>query len=274
MEVALDFALQCSPDHPWVREHPEWFFTAPTAPSSTPRIRPRSTRTSIRINFWCDQREALWDACRDIFLFWIQQGVRTFRVDNPHTKPYAFWEWLIDEVLRQHPDVVFLSEAFTRPKRMQTLARLGFTQSYTYFTWRNTAARAAGVPDRADPDRRWRTIFRPNFFANTPDILHEFLQRGGPPAFRIRLLLAGTLSPLYGIYSGFELSENVPVREGSEEYLDSEKYQVRVRDLERAGQPGRRPHAAQPDPPRRAGAPDAHQPQLPPGRPSRRALSM
>ena len=160
--------------------------------------------------------------------------MHTFRVDNPHTKPYAFWEWVIAEVLREHPDVVLLSEAFTRPKRMQTLAQLGFTQSYTYFTWRNTAAELREYltelsrPAMAD-------FFRPNFFANTPDILHEFLQHGGPPAFRIRLLLAGTLSPLYGIYSGFELSENVPVREGSEEYLDSEKYQVRVRDWKAPG---------------------------------------
>jgi starch synthase (maltosyl-transferring) len=155
-------------------------------------------------------------------------------VDNPHTKPYAFWEWAIAEVLREHPDVVFLSEAFTRPKRMQTLARLGFTQSYTYFTWRNTAAELQEYlteltqPAMAD-------FFRPNFFTNTPDILHEFLQHGGPPAFRIRLLLAGSLSPLYGIYSGYELSENVPLREGSEEYLHSEKYQVRVRDWSAPG---------------------------------------
>jgi starch synthase (maltosyl-transferring) len=150
-------------------------------------------------------------------------------VDNPHTKPFAFWEWVIGEVQQRHPDAVFLAEAFTRPKRMQELAKLGFTQSYTYFTWRNGAAELAeylaelSAPPMAD-------FFRGNFFANTPDILHEFLQTGGAPAFRIRLLLAGTLSPLYGIYSGFELAENVPVREGSEEYLDSEKYQVRVRD--------------------------------------------
>jgi starch synthase (maltosyl-transferring) len=232
--VALDYALQCSPDHPWVREHPEWFFIRPDGTIKYAENPPKKYEDIYPINFWCDQREALWDACRDTFLFWIQQGVRTFRVDNPHTKPYAFWEWVIDEVLRQHPDVVFLSEAFTRPKRMQTLARLGFTQSYTYFTWRNTAAELREYlteltqPAMAD-------FFRPNFFANTPDILHEFLQRGGPPAFRIRLLLAGTLSPLYGIYSGFELSENVPVREGSEEYLDSEKYQVRVRDWSAPG---------------------------------------
>ena len=234
MEIALDYALQCSPDHPWVREHPEWFFIRPDGTIKYAENPPKKYEDIYPINFWCDQREALWEACRDIFLFWIGQGVHTFRVDNPHTKPFAFWEWVIGEVQREHPDTVFLAEAFTRPKRMQALAKLGFTQSYTYFTWRNTAAElteyltALTAPATAD-------FFRGNFFANTPDILHEYLQRGGPPAFRVRLLLAGTLSPLYGIYSGFELCENVPVREGSEEYLDSEKYQVRVRDWSAPG---------------------------------------
>ena len=237
MEVALDYALQCSPDHPWVREHPEWFFIRPDGTIKYAENPPKKYEDIYPINFWCDQREALWEACRDIFLFWIAQGVRTFRVDNPHTKPFAFWEWVIGEVQRDHPDTVFLAEAFTRPKRMQALAKLGFTQSYTYFTWRNTAAELTEylteltAPETAD-------FFRGNFFANTPDILHEYLQRGGPPAFRARLLLAGTLSPLYGIYSGFELCENVPVREGSEEYLDSEKYQVRVRDWSAPGNLG------------------------------------
>jgi starch synthase (maltosyl-transferring) len=229
LEVALDYALQCSPDHPWVREHPEWFFIRPDGTIKYAENPPKKYEDIYPINFWCDRRQELWDACRDIFLFWIAQGVRTFRVDNPHTKPFAFWEWVIAEVRREHPDTVFLAEAFTRPKRMQALARLGFTQSYTYFTWRNSAAELTeyltelAAPEMAD-------YFRGNFFANTPDILHEYLQHGGRPAFRTRLLLAGTLSPLYGIYSGFELAENVPVREGSEEYLDSEKYQVRVRD--------------------------------------------
>ena len=234
MEVALDYALQCSPDHPWVRQHPDWFFIRPDGSIKYAENPPKKYEDIYPINFWCDQREALWDACRDIFLFWIALGVRTFRVDNPHTKPYVFWEWVIGEVQREHPDTVFLAEAFTRPKRMHALAQLGFTQSYTYFTWRNSAAELAEylteltAPETAD-------FFRGNFFANTPDILHEYLQRGGPPAFRTRLLLAGTLSPLYGIYSGFELSENLPVREGSEEYLDSEKYQVRVRDWSAPG---------------------------------------
>ena len=273
MEVALDYALQCSPDHPWVREHPEWFFIRPDGTIKYAENPPKKYEDIYPINFWCDQREALWDACREIFLFWIAQGVRTFRVDNPHTKPFVFWEWVIGEVQREHPDMVFLSEAFTRPKRMQTLAQLGFTQSYTYFTWRNTAAELAEylteltAPDMAD-------FFRGNFFANTPDILHEYLQHGGRPAFRARLLLAGTLSPLYGIYSGFELSENVPVREGSEEYLDSEKYQVRVRDwsapgnldpdITRLNQIRRSEPALQ----------SAHQPQLSRERPSRRCSSI
>jgi len=234
MEVALDYALQCSPDHPWVREHPEWFFIRPDGTIKYAENPPKKYEDIYPINFWCDQREALWDACRDIVLFWIAQGVRTFRVDNPHTKPFAFWEWLIADVQREHPDTVFLSEAFTRPKRMQALARLGFTQSYTYFTWRNGAAELVeyltklSAPETVD-------YFRGNLFTNTPDILHEYLQEGGPPAFRVRLFLAGTLSPLYGIYSGFELAERVPLRPGSEEYLDSEKYQVRVRDWSAPG---------------------------------------
>ena len=234
LEVALDYALQCSPDHPWVREHPEWFFIRPDGTIKYAENPPKKYEDIYPINFWCDSRQELWDACRDIFLFWIEQGVRTFRVDNPHTKPFAFWEWALADVQREHPDAIFLAEAFTRPKRMQTLAQLGFTQSYTYFTWRNHAAELAEylreltAPEMAD-------YFRGNFFTNTPDILHEYLQHGGRPAFRVRLLLAGTLSPLYGIYSGFELSEHVPVRQGSEEYLDSEKYQVRVRDWSAPG---------------------------------------
>ena len=183
MEVALDYALQCSPDHPWVREHPDWFFIRPDGTIKYAENPPKKYEDIYPINFWCDRRQALWDACRDIFLFWIAQGVRTFRVDNPHTKPFAFWEWVIAEVQREHPDTVFLAEAFTRPKRMQALARLGFTQSYTYFTWRNTAAELTEyLTELADPEMA--DFFRGNFFANTPDILHEYLQHGGRPAFR------------------------------------------------------------------------------------------
>ncbi|HEX6105794.1 MAG TPA: alpha-1,4-glucan--maltose-1-phosphate maltosyltransferase [Gemmatimonadales bacterium] len=234
LEVALDYALQCSPDHPWVREHPEWFFIRPDGTIKYAENPPKKYEDIYPINFWCDAREALWEACRDVLLFWAGNGVRTFRVDNPHTKPFAFWEWVIAEVQREHPDLVFLSEAFTRPKRMQELAKLGFTQSYTYFTWRNGAAELEEyLTELASAEMV--DFFRGNFFVNTPDILHEFLQTGGRPAFRIRLMLAGTLSPLYGVYSGFELCESVPARPGSEEYLDSEKYQIRVRDWSAPG---------------------------------------
>jgi starch synthase (maltosyl-transferring) len=234
LEIALDYALQCSPDHPWAKEHPEWFHIRPDGTIAYAENPPKKYQDIYPINFWCDDREALWNACRDVLLFWIARGVTTFRVDNPHTKPFSFWEWVIGEVQRAHPEVVFLAEAFTRPKKLLRLAKLGFTQSYTYFTWKNTGAEL----------REWLAEFsapavleyyRGNYFANTPDILHEYLVHGGRPAFRTRLLLAGTLSPLYGIYSGFELAENVPVRPGSEEYLDSEKYQLVQRDYEAPG---------------------------------------
>ena len=234
LEIALDFALQCSPDHPWVKEHPEWFFVRPDGSVRYAENPPKKYEDIYPINFWCKDRQALWRACRDAVLFWIDRGVKIFRVDNPHTKPLSFWEWLIRDVQAQHPETIFLSESFTRPKRMKSLAKLGFTQSYTYFTWKNSAWELRDYlseltrSDMAD-------YYRPNFFANTPDILHEFLQTGGRPAFRLRLLLAATLSPTYGIYSGYELCENLPVHHGSEEYLDSEKYQIRVRDWNAPG---------------------------------------
>ncbi|HXF96074.1 MAG TPA: alpha-amylase family glycosyl hydrolase, partial [Gemmatimonadales bacterium] len=234
MEVALDYALQCSPDHPWVREHPGWFFTRPDGTIRYAENPPKKYEDIYPLNFWCDDYPRLWEACRDILLFWIARGVRTFRVDNPHTKPFAFWEWVIGEVKAVHPDVVFLSEAFTRPARMKGLAKLGFTQSYTYFTWRNTAWELREYLTELTRTEM-AEYFRPNLFPNTPDILHEYLQTGGRPAFRIRLVLAATLSPLYGIYSGFELCENTPLRPGSEEYLNSEKYEIRVRDWEAPG---------------------------------------
>jgi len=176
----------------------------------------------------------LWEALRDVFLFWIEHGVTIFRVDNPHTKPFRFWEWCIAEVKANHPETIFLSEAFTRPKLMRYLAKAGFTQSYTYFTWRNAADEIREYLTElthADPAE----YLRPNFFANTPDILHEYLQHGGRPAFEVRLILAATLSASYGIYSGFELCENVAVRPGSEEYLDSEKYEIKPRDWNQPG---------------------------------------
>ena len=230
LEVALDYALQCSPDHPWVKEHPNWFRIRPDGSIQYAENPPKKYQDIYPIDFWSEDRDALWAACRDVLLFWIDRGVKTFRVDNPHTKPFVFWEWVIAEVRARHPDVVFLSEAFTRPNKLLALAKLGFTQSYTYFTWKNTAAELRDfLGEFSDP--RVLEYYRGNFFANTPDILHEYLQAGGINAFRIRLVLAGTLSPLYGLYSGYELGENVPVRAGSEEYLDSEKYQVRHRDF-------------------------------------------
>lgn len=234
LEIALDFALQCSPDHPWVKEHPEWFFIRPDGSIRYAENPPKKYEDIYPINFWCKDRQGLWTACRDIVLFWIARGVKIFRVDNPHTKPLSFWEWLIRDVQAAHPETIFLSESFTRPKRMNSLGKLGFSQSYTYFTWKTSAWELKSYlhdltrTDMAD-------YYRPNFFANTPDILHEFLQTGGRPAFRLRLLLAATLSPSYGIYSGFELCEGQAVHHGSEEYLDSEKYQIRVRDWNAPG---------------------------------------
>jgi len=235
MEVALDYALQCSPDHPWVREHPDWFTVRPDGSIQYAENPPKKYQDIYPLNFWTADRAALWEACRDAILFWVAHGVKTFRVDNPHTKPFAFWEWCIAEVRREHPDVVFLAEAFTRPHKLLNLAKLGFTQSYGYFTWKNSAQELREWIGEFFLDPQVHEYHRGNLFANTPDILHEYLQHGGRPAFRTRLLLAATLSPVYGIYSGYELNENVPVRPGSEEYLDSEKYQVRFRDFDAPG---------------------------------------
>lgn len=234
MDVALDNALQCSPDHPWVKEHPYWFNVRPDGTIKYAENPPKKYQDIYPINFWCEDWKNLWKACRDIFLFWIEHGVRIFRVDNPHTKPFSFWEWVISEIRREHPDIIFLSEAFTRPNRMRGLAKLGFTQSYTYFTWRNTASELQEYMIELTATEM-AEYFRGNFFTNTPDILTEYLQRGGRPAFRIRLLLAATLSPSYGIYSGFELCENTPREPGSEEYLNSEKFEIRQRDWEGPG---------------------------------------
>ncbi len=229
IEVALDFALQTAPDHPWVTSHPEWFTTNPDGTIAYAENPPKKYQDIYPLNFWCDDREALWNACRDILLFWIEHGVRTFRVDNPHTKPFAFWEWMIGEVHAKHPDVVFLAEAFTRPRTMKLLAKIGFSQSYTYFTWKNTRWELLEFVAQL---LEWKETYRPNLFTNTPDILHDYLVTGGRPAFEARLVLAATLSPSYGIYSGFEQFENVPAKPGSEEYLDSEKYEVKQRSLD------------------------------------------
>ena len=226
MEVALDIAFQTSPDHPWVTEHPEWFRHRPDGSIKYAENPPKKYQDIYPFDFESPEWPALWSALRDVFLFWIERGVTIFRVDNPHTKTFRFWEWAIADIKARHPDTVFLSEAFTRPKVMHHLAKLGFSQSYTYFTWRNTKAELVEYFTEltAGPGREY---MRPNLFANTPDILHEYLQQGGRPAFMIRLILAATLGASYGIYSGFELSENRPVKPGSEEYLDSEKYQYR-----------------------------------------------
>jgi starch synthase (maltosyl-transferring) len=234
LEVALDYALQCAPDHPWVKSHPDWFHIRPDGTIAYAENPPKKYQDIYPINFWCEDREGLWNACRDVLLHWVRHGVTIFRVDNPHTKAFSFWEWVIAEVQRDHPEVIFFAEAFTRPKRMRSLAKLGFTMSYTYFTWKNTAAELRAYVEELT-QTEMAEYYRGNFFANTPDILNEYLVHGGRPAFRIRALLAGTLLPLYGIYSGFELIEHTPVRPGSEEYLDSEKYQLRPRDWDQPG---------------------------------------
>jgi starch synthase (maltosyl-transferring) len=229
VELALDFAIQCSPDHPWLKDHPEWFNRRPDGTLKYAENPPKRYQDIYNVNFDSEDWQGLWQALLDVVLHWVERGITVFRVDNPHTKPAPFWEWLIAEVRRDHPEVIFLAEAFTRPSLMTTLAKLGFAQSYTYFTWKNTKAELVEFVEQL---RDWSTFYRPNAFANTPDILHEYLQLGGPPAFQARLVLAATLSPSYGIYSGFESFENVPVRAGSEEYLDSEKYETKRRTLD------------------------------------------
>ena len=229
IEIALDFAIQCSPDHPWLTEHPEWFHHRPDGTLKYAENPPKRYQDIYNVNFDCEDWRGLWKALRDVVLVWVARGVTVFRVDNPHTKPLAFWEWLIGEVRGANPDVIFLSEAFTRPTMMTTLAKAGFSQSYTYFTWKNTRWELLEFMGQL---LDWSGYYRPNVFANTPDILHEYLQSGGRPAFEARLTLAATLSPSYGIYSGFENLENIPVRAGSEEYKNSEKYEVKKRALD------------------------------------------
>ncbi|GAA2472875.1 alpha-1,4-glucan--maltose-1-phosphate maltosyltransferase [Streptomyces thermolineatus] len=227
LEVALDFALQCSPDHPWVTEHPEWFHRRPDGSIAHAENPPKKYQDIYPIDFDRDMDGLVKETCR-ILRFWTGHGVRIFRVDNPHTKPVVFWQRVIADVNGTDPDVIFLAEAFTRPAMMHTLAKIGFQQSYTYFTWRNTKDELTEyLTELSGEAAGW---MRPNLFVNTPDILHAYLQHGGRPAFEARAVLAATLSPTWGVYAGFELCENTPVREGSEEYLDSEKYQLRPRD--------------------------------------------
>jgi starch synthase (maltosyl-transferring) len=235
MEVALDLALQASPDHPWVKEHPEWFTTRADGSIAYAENPPKKYQDIYPINFDLDPNGIYTEVLRTVRL-WMEHGVRIFRVDNPHTKPLRFWERLLGEIHASDPDVLFLAEAFTRPAMMATLAKIGFHQSYTYFTWRNTVDELTEyLTELSGPSAAY---MRPNLFANTPDILNEYLQHGGVQAFRIRAVLAAIMSPTWGIYSGFELCENVPIRPGSEEYLDSEKYQYRPRDWAAAERDG------------------------------------
>ena len=235
VEVALDIAFQCSPDHPWARDHPEWFTRLPDGSIRFAENPPKKYQDIYPINFWPDReqdRVALWEACRGVFEFWAERSIRTFRVDNPHTKPVAFWAWVIPELLERWPDLVLLAEAFTLPAMMHTLAEVGFHQSYTYFTWRTSAweLREYGEELVHGPASGY---FRPNFWPNTPDILSGPLRDGPPAAFRLRALLAALLSPSWGVYSGYELCENRPASDANEEYLDSEKYELKHRDWDR-----------------------------------------
>ena len=233
MEIALDFALNCSPDHPYVKEHPEWFYKRPDGTIKYAENPPKKYEDIYPLNFRCENWRELWAEMKSIVLFWAEHGVRIFRVDNPHTKPVAFWEYLITGVRKKYPDTMFLSEAFTRPKMMKALAKAGFNQSYTYFTWRNSKRELIEYFTELT-QMEMSEYFRPNLWPNTPDILPFVLQEGGRPAFMTRVLLAATLSPLYGIYSGYELCENKALP-GREEYLDSEKYQFKERDWNEPG---------------------------------------
>ncbi len=236
LEVALDLALQAAPDHPWVESHPEWFTTRADGSIAYAENPPKKYQDIYPVNFDNDP-EGIYREVLRVVRHWMSHGVRIFRVDNPHTKPVQFWDRLLTEVQKTDPDVLFLSEAFTKPAMMQTLATIGFHQSYTYFTWRN--AKWELEEYLSELSRETSHVLRPNLFVNTPDILHAYLQYGGPAAFRIRATVAATASPTWGVYAGFELFEHVAVKPGSEEYLDSEKYQVRIRDWEEAERSGR-----------------------------------
>ena len=233
MEVALDFAIQCSPDHPWLKEHPEWFIIRPDGTIKYAENPPKKYQDIVNVNFYGPHKDALWRELLDVVLFWVEQGVKIFRVDNPHTKPVPFWEWLIAEVRARDPEVIFLAEAFTRPPMLKMLAKVGFSQSYTYFTWRNFKHELIEYLTELTQSH-CKEYLRPNFFANTPDINPPFLQTGGRPAHQIRFVLAATLSSVYGIYNGFELCEATPIP-GKEEYLNSEKYEYKVWDWDRPG---------------------------------------
>ena len=238
LDVAMDMAFQCSPDHPWIKEHPGWFVWRPDGSIQFAENPPKRYEDIVPLNFESESWKELWDELRSVFIFWAERGVGIFRVDNPHTKPFAFWQWLIEEVKSEYPDTIFLAEAFTRPQVMARLAKVGFTQSYTYFTWRNSKGELTEYLTQLTATE-WGEFFRPNFWPNTPDILPEYLQYGGRPAFLIRLALAATLSSNYGMYGpAFEQCEHQAVP-GKEEYLNSEKYEVKNWDLDRKGNIGR-----------------------------------
>jgi starch synthase (maltosyl-transferring) len=235
LELALDFAIQCSPDHPWLKQHKDWFDWRPDGSIKYAENPPKKYQDIVNVDFYAEgARPALWVALRDVVLFWVKEGVKLFRVDNPHTKPLPFWEWMIAEVRARDPEVVFLSEAFTRPKVMYRLAKVGYSQSYTYFTWRNTAWEMREYLEELNR-APVRDFFRPHFFVNTPDINPVFLQNSGRPGHLIRAALAATLSGLWGVYNGFELCEARPLAPGKEEYIDSEKYEIKVWDYDRPG---------------------------------------
>ncbi len=232
LEIALDFAIQCSPDHPWIKEHPEWFVWRPDGTIQYAENPPKKYEDIVNVNFYGDSIPSLWEELRNVMLFWVREGVRILRVDNPHTKPIPFWKWVIAEINRDYPDVLFLAEAFTRPAMMRELAKIGYQQSYTYFTWRN---------EKWEIEQYMRELsgamgdyYRPNFFVNTPDINPVYLQTSGRAGFLVRATLAATLSSNWGVYSGFEICE-ARALPGKEEYLDSEKYEIKVWDLDRPG---------------------------------------
>lgn len=234
LDIALDFAIQCAPDHPWLKEHPGWFSWRPDGSIRYAENPPKKYQDIVNVDFYAkDAQPDMWLAWRDIILYWLGEGVSIFRVDNPHTKPLPFWEWLISDVRKQHPEAIFLSEAFTRPAMMYQLAKVGFTQSYTYFIWRDNKQELTEYLEELTRTEA-KDFFRPNFFVNTPDINPYFLQTSGRPGFLIRSALAATLSGLWGVYSGFELCEAAPIP-GKEEYLDSEKYEIRPRDYHAPG---------------------------------------
>jgi starch synthase (maltosyl-transferring) len=236
IEIALDYALQCSPDHPWVHKHPEWFNRRSDGTIAYAENPPKKYQDIYPINFWPDaekDRQALWSACKEILDFWIDQGVSIFRVDNPHTKPLALWAWMIPAIQAEHPEVIFLSEAFTRPKMMAKLAEVGFSQSYTYFTWRRAKWELTEYGNEV-AHATTADYMRPNFWPNTPDILAHPLRNAPMSAFRMRSVLAATMAPSYGVYSGFELGENMPQSEMNEEYFHSEKYEIKTRNFKTA----------------------------------------